>query len=55
MNATIILTVYYKGLDPRIVDAIQKNIILHLIRDDPIKLTEEDHLDTQVRRDPNLH
>ena len=48
MNAAIIFSIYYGSLPEEIVAKLMNNIILLFGRDDAIKLTEEDNLETKI-------
>lgn len=48
MNAAIIFSVYYGDLPEPLVKKLQNEIILLFGRDDAIKLTEEDNLETKI-------
>lgn len=50
MNATIIFSVYYGALNEDIVNELFENIILLFGRDDAIKLTEKDNLETKISK-----
>jgi hypothetical protein len=50
MNATIIFSVYYGALNEDIVNELLENIILLFGRDDAIKLTEKDNLETKISK-----